>query len=467
MSTATATKKAPAKKAPARKSVYREGISEPGEASIFKNPRKKQIKFDPDTGRPTSGTTDSVPDGVQMCDAVKAMGIEVPRGFELRLVEAIYSDSTTAHSWTRSEQGEDATTQENNTRRVQYKFKIVPAANATGALPELDMKELLKFLLTHKSRVNQPKGRKKKRKRAGILGTGDRQLQKVDWLGGTKELLEREVFLQSEFIRKMKNVDLPFDEFVFMDAGDSFEGFQNLVKQKINNDLGTESAKRAVLAIVLSWGMLLANYTKELIFAIPPSNHCQPGRQAGEAYEQPGEDMAVGIYLTAVIMLKLMGINARLETAEYHRSTAYFEVVGHKMSLGHGHIGSADRARMIEKLAGDGLEMAECEVVWEGHRHSFAVQKVGRTVTKLQRWHIVLDALENGSTYYSEANGRTSLPSMAMWLVEEDVPFHPANGIGFTFPPELLKPKANASWTSSLENITKLYDTKGLMAQLR
>jgi hypothetical protein len=420
----------------------------------YENGWKPGAKFDPESGVPSLITTDAVFEDMGYDAAVADLNISLPAGYALRLIDVTYHHSKTKLAWARDAQGEDAVTRPNENRRVQWKFKVIFIGDLTDVI---DLDSLTKQLLKAPKVKNGSK-RATNVKRAGAYITSDEQLQKVDRLGGTPELIKRIKFAQGELLSYLQKQNTVYDEFALINGGDIFEGFQNLVKQKVNNDIGTSTALGAVIDIIVSNARIIAPFTKEVVLAVPPSNHCQPGRQSGEAYEQPGEDLGVFCFTAAAKILRAMGIKVRLETAHYIRNTVLFTLADTPIALRHGHIGLADRVKAIEKEIADSRGMENVVLVLEGHRHNERYCTAHRTNDGRQRFLVQLGAMENGSEYYNDAMGSTSITTGGQIMeFETGKAFHPLHSTPILYPPELLVEKSSDWWTRNVDGLKELY----------
>ena len=288
MSTATATKK-PA----ARKPVYREGLSNPLEKVTYGRNWRPGVKFDPETQTPTEITTDAVFDGMTHEDAVRELGVHLPSGYKLVLVDVTFHQSTTEHAWTRSEQGEDEVTQPNRSRRVQWKFKVVKDEKAGD-----DGDSALIFDRIDKmwKKVQRPDRRTFKKRRtekvAFNVTQGDEQAGKCDKYGGTPDLLRRSGNALEHVIEQIEEIrpDVIFN----LHGGDLIENLFNVSTQIAENDLTLDEQIEVGLDLRSQWLAELAQYAP-VHHAMAPSNHGRVRTSMGTAGYSPGADWGVRI----------------------------------------------------------------------------------------------------------------------------------------------------------------------------
>lgn len=416
MSTATATKK-PA----ARKPVYREGLSDPLEKVTYGRGWRPGIKFDPETQTPTEITTDAVFDGMTHEDAVRELGVHLPSDYKLVLVDVTFHQSTTEHSWTRSEQGEDAVTQPNRSRRVQWKFKVVKDEKGGDSLDTTLVFDRIDKMWKKVHRPDRRKYSKKSKERTafGVFQSDD-QTGKHDKYGGTLELLERHNGMLEKIIPEIEEVRP--DVIYNMHGGDLIENIFNVSTQIADNDLTLDEQVEVGLDLRSMWLAELSQYAP-VHHGMVPSNHGRVRKAHGTAAGKPSSDWGVRIESMAHKQAVARGLDVTLHTATTeHDEWLLIPVFDTNLAMLHGHQvkgGAKGIDSFVQRHTTNRSPLYWADQVILAHNHDEYDVSLGRGPSGYVRRAIGLGALDGGSAWFEQFTGANSDPSMTTLIIRE------------------------------------------------
>jgi hypothetical protein len=254
-----------------------------------------------------------------------------------------------------------------------------------------------------------------------VVGWSDTQTGKTGSRGNTTDLIAR---IQSKqqaleaFIKQHKP-----EAAVFLNVGDSIEGFENVASQGFTNDLSL--MEQVDLESTFQWETLklLAKLTGNVTAAAVGSNHCQ-WRRGKDKLGNPLDDWGIHIQRQLAKLAKETNTPIKFfEPQPYDESLAipvYDEVIG----LAHGH--QANRPDAIPnwwrgQSHGD-QAVGEATILNTGHFHHLRVIETGRKAGR-SRWWIQMPTLDNGSDWYRQNYGDDSDPGLAVYLLYPDKPF--------------------------------------------
>lgn len=333
------------------------------------------------------------------------LGVPIPDGFELQLVEA----RKNMHAWTRdSEHQELAVTRPNWT----YRFKVVPVS---GTLSKADVAELGEAVLRAKPFTPA------KTATAGgcyIAGLADFQVGKgSNGDGGTDALIER-------FTRQLSQIVADFkasgaSSILILDLGDnSCENEHNTSSQLGTNDLQFVDQLRVWQRMLLKITTELAKTCGDVTVAGVPSNHSQHrhnGKAVGDAHNDYG--------LLAISNLQdALGLNpeafghVKFAYPEPHKETLAVEVAGTVVGLAHGHqSGSPDKIPdFISKQIAGRQPLQYADIILTGHFHHLRVQNIVGN-----RWWFQGPANDAGSAWFTNRSGEFSSPGILTLVVND------------------------------------------------
>lgn len=254
-----------------------------------------------------------------------------------------------------------------------------------------------------------------------VVGWSDTQTGKTGSRGNTQDLIERIHAKQAAleaFIKQHKP-----EAAVFLNVGDSIEGFENTASQLFTNDLSV--MEQVDLEATFQWETLklLAKYTGSVTAAAVGSNHCQ-WRRGKDKLGNPLDDWGIHIQRQLARLAKETNLPIKFfEPQPYDESLAipvYDEVIG----LAHGH--QANKPESVinwwrGQSHGD-QAVAEATILNTGHFHHLRVTETGRKAGR-SRWWIQMPTLDNGSDWYRQNYGDDSDPGLVVYLLYPDKPF--------------------------------------------
>lgn len=341
-------------------------------------------------------------------EAVRRMGLSVPEGWTVRLVEARYNET----AWTREEQGEDAVTKPS----WCYKFKIEPGT-LSGYGPE-DVALMVRDVMRRRRPAREIP---ETTDRALVIVYADAQTGKVDSRGGTAELLERiaEKFDRlDDHIRDLRKVGRGPDAAFWLDAGDCIEGQQNVASQIATNDLTMTQMVRAHRRITFDGLDRLARTFNRVVAATCGSNHAQH-RINGKVVGPPSDDWGIEI------MSQVADAYSRNEDAYGHVSfvlpeewqeSVSLDIAGTIVGLSHGH--QFRPGKGVDWWKGQsfgGQPVAGAQVLVTGHYHHFKIETAGNG-----RLWIQAPTLDNGSSWFTQTKGEDSPAGLLVFSVTSD-----------------------------------------------
>lgn len=325
------------------------------------------VAYSPDGGAEVITIGPGTPDESTWADEVRAMGVPLPDGFVVRLVEIRHDPA----AWVRRGQGLDAETEPVTRRR----YVVEPARS------HLDIDELL-------TAIGRP------RKRPAITGgewafthaIADWQLGKATATDGTAGTVERILDSLDRSLDRLKveRKRRPIGTVFLPALGDLCEG---VVSAKgailISSDLGMTEAIRVVRRLLLEHVKAFAPLVDRLVVVSVPGNHDQPHRVLG-ASPRGDDSWAVDAAMQVADALQLAGGYDHVEiiTPAPDQLTVTVDVAGSRISCAHGHQIRKGRAHewwSRQAHSGD-LRLAGSTMLLTGHYHHLAVEVDGPRV---------------------------------------------------------------------------------------
>lgn len=268
--------------------------------------------------------------------------------------------------------------------------------------------------------------------KALVILWSDLQVGKVDYRGGTDDLIQRVELMQQRMIDLIKR-ERP-TQVLFVDTGDTIENFGNAadLQQLATNDLSL--MEQVDLATTFAWQTLKLLYehipdndATNITYASVGSNHCQfrVGKQViGKATDDWG--VFIGRQLARLSKEKSLPIRF-LEPHPHDESLAIdvFDDDFHILGVIHGHQVRRPEA-MPDFWKGQAFSKApisEATVLVHGHWHHVRVTEMGSTARGASRWLIMASTLDNGSGWYKKKTGEDSVPGCVTFMLEKGVDF--------------------------------------------
>lgn len=267
--------------------------------------------------------------------------------------------------------------------------------------------------------------------RALVVLWSDLQVGKVDYRGGTEQLLER-VQLMHDRLTEVVKREKP-SRIVFADLGDTIENFDNAAReaQRISNDLSLMD--QVDLATTLAWRTLshLASMVPHVTYASIGSNHCQwrvNGKQVGKATDDWG--VFIGRQLARLASETGLSNIRFVEPQPHDESLAVdvFEDGFHVLGIIHGH--QASRPDGIptwwRQQAFGRQPVANASILVHGHFHHLRIQELGsvdRGDRMASRYLVSASTLDNGSGWFRKISGEDSQPGLVTFALEKGVDY--------------------------------------------
>ncbi len=350
---------------------------------------------------------------------VAGMGVPVPDGWALQLVEARFDPV----AWTREEMFVDDERSEEPGARTKapavtrpawrYRWRLVP--DFVTALRDADFDKLQRMAkASGRGRPVVPKSTKT----TAVIDMADFQFGKVDVRGGTPELLERiEIAKLGKvaWVRKHKPAEI-----ILLDGGDMMEGFESAPGSDRTNDLSQVQQLRIMRRVMWDWIATFAKLTDDLKVVGVPSNHCRV-RRGKETMGSPGDDYGIEniIACSDIAAANTTGAYDHVQfivPTEYDEAVAFPMVGGKIFGAIHGHqFGSPEKAGdWLAKMALGRRPIGYADMVFVHHYHQFRQWTVGD-----DRWLFMAPTSDSGSSWFSNNQGSESRPGVMSVLFDE------------------------------------------------
>jgi hypothetical protein len=337
---------------------------------------------------------------------VTDMGLTVPDGYRVRLVEAKHDPA----AWTRQEQGEKAVT-----RPVwRLRFAVEPDPGATD---DDDLAQIAALIRSHKRKPPAP------REGGGsfVVVPADWQVGKTGDGGGSAELVER---VMGQFdrleqrVKDLRRLGYGLKSGYWLDAGDIIEGFNNATAQQQTNDLAKTRQVRVARRLSIEGIGRMARLFPEVTAASCGSNHCQE-RIGKDRAADPGDDWGIEI-LTQIadayaLNPEVYG-HVEFRVPETWRETLALEIEGRIVGLTHGHQAKPGQLAAWWRGQSHGRQpVADADILVSGHYHSLLVAHTGNG-----RTHIQAPTSDAGSDWFTNQTGEVSQTGLLTFVVTPD-----------------------------------------------
>lgn len=282
----------------------------------------------------------------------------------------------------------------------------------------------LPLLLAEAEKKVKPPKKQKTSDKALVILWSDLQVGKVDYRGGTEQLLQRLAETNARLMEHISN-DKP-SQVIFCDLGDTIENFDNTnsPQQNVTNDLSI--MEQVDLATTLAWRTLreIAETVPQVTYASVGSNHCQ-WRRNGKAVGKPSDDWGIFIGRQLARLASETGANniKFLEPQPWDESLAIdvFDDGYHILGLAHGH--QARRPDLMatwwRQQAFGNQPVANATILVHGHFHHLRVTEMGSTPHGTSRFLVMGPTMDNGSNWFRSVAGEDSIPGMAILTLEQ------------------------------------------------
>lgn len=296
--------------------------------------------------------------------------------------------------------------------RRTYTLRATPDAQKADLGDDfIDADELIDIINSH---VVAPPA-KRGTGRTLVVCAADFQVGKVSYHGGTPELVER---IQDSFDKSAARAAKGnYDEIVIADLGDIIENFFSVSSQRETNDVDLTGQVRIARRLFLYGIMTLAPHASKITVVSVPSNHgavrIDFKSPAGNSHNDWGIEISYQLE-------DALRVNTSYDHVQFVRPEPLFESVAHLTSDGtelgfvHGHQAkSPDKIGDWWRNQDHGRQpTANSDILLAGHYHSLRVYQSGNG-----RWVIVCPASDNGSDWFTNTTGESSIGGMLVFEV--------------------------------------------------
>jgi predicted phosphodiesterase len=327
--------------------------------------------------------------------AVAALGVSVPPGWRLRLVEARYDPA----AWHRDEPGEDAVT-----RPVwRYRFAVEP--DATTAEADLDL--LVKAAKRTPRKTAAPTGDK-----AYLVALGDIQIGKMDG-DGLEGTVDRFMASTERAVDRLKALrkTQALGPIYLAHLGDCIEGFvsqggANTWRTKITLTEQVRVYRRLLLEQVKAFAPL----TDQLVVSGIPGNH----DEANRPLQTYGDSWAIEAAVQVADALELAGNYGHVSVVVPPRDelTLTLDMCGTTVAMAHGHqFPRGDAMKWWSGQAHGRQPVGDADLLLAGHLHHLKIHD------QAPRTFMQVPALESESTWWRHRTGQGGRPGILSMVV--------------------------------------------------
>lgn len=327
------------------------------------------------------------PDESTWTEEVKALGVEIPDGWTVRLVEVRHDPA----AWVRHGQGEDAVTQAVTRRRW-----VVEPARAAG----LDVDELVASIGKKRPRVpDSVQGGW-----AYVHAIADWQIGKTAYGLGTEESAQRILDALDLSVKRVKaeHKRRGVGTIVIAGLGDLCEG---VVSQKgavaLASDLGLTEQLRIVRRLLLEHVKAFAPLAERVVLASVPGNHDEPHRLMG-GRPRADDSFAVDAAVQVGDALNLAGGFDHVEIVlpDVDDLTVTIEAEGTIIGMAHGHQYRRGKAHeWWAKQSHARHRIGQAHLLLTGHYHHFHMHE------EAGRLHAQAPTTDPGSPWWAQKQG--------------------------------------------------------------
>lgn len=345
--------------------------------------------------------------------AVASLGVSVPPGWRLRLVEARYDPA----AWHRDNVNEDAVT-----RPVwRYRFAVEPVAGGTDNLDEL-VAGILK--------AKPPKPTKAK----GVPATqvilwADWQLFKAagDGIVGTVDRIQRSWAATVAAKREWAYAGFDVNDLVIIGNGDIIEGCSIFPNQsyEITGDLRDQ--RNVARRLIVGGVRALAPHYQTVRGSVVGGNHGENRQNTKRVNRHDNSDAEVFESAADVLVENPDAFNHVSWQIPADELAATIDARGWVLGHQHGHLaaGSGSPEAKIrgwyEKQAAAKTAVGDSHILCSGHYHHERLADWGAIdATRSGCKWVQCAALDGGSRFFSDMFGAESPPSLTTFLVTED-----------------------------------------------
>lgn len=348
------------------------------------------------------------PDQKEWREALKKIGVNIPEGYVIQLVEFKVVEG----SWVRKEQGDEATTE----TVCRYKFRVYPS----NSLNSVELDKIFERIDKYKSSNK----RKNKEETQGdsywLIATGDWQLGKIDGDGveGTVDRILSSTDMAIQKIEELKRLKKWTGKAALALLGDCVEGFLSQNGSNIfrTSPLDMTQQVRLYRRLVEEMVIKISEHVDELLVIAVPGNHGETVRFAGKMSTRISDswDVESIVALSDAFKRNKDFDHVKFITPEIDRGSIVLDLGGTVVAFLHGH--QVSNGNMIKFISDHALNMSpvgDAHLVLSAHHHHLRVEDLGA------RTWIQVPAMESESAWWYEKKGAISRPGMVTTVVGE------------------------------------------------
>jgi len=288
-----------------------------------------------------------------------------------------------------------------------YRFRF---AKRTADLLDLPV------LFAEAKKTKKPATKQVKNDQTFIICLSDFQVGKVDYRGGSKELIERVQVSMARIEGHLKKN--PYESIHVLDLGDIVEGFENAanLQQLQGNDLSL--MQQVDLAAALVWDVLkMATKYAPVIYASIGSNHCQ-WRVSKQQVGKPGKDDWGIVILQQLRRLATeVGLPVKFLIPQPDEESLVFDPFNdgfHIVGIAHGHQYSRPENAISwwrQNTFGN-QTISSASILLTAHFHHLRIVEAGQAHNGGSRFWVQTTTSDNGSSWFKRVSGEDSQPGI-------------------------------------------------------
>lgn len=373
------------------------------------------IRFDPDTALPTELTTPLVPKvvGDDYQSILDSMQVELPEGFELRLVAASYDPV----AWTRDEAFVGGKKSPAVTRPAwRYRFAVVPSERRI----ELDVLAMLgRLKRTPKPRL-QFTG-----EAAFVTEMNDWQFGKVADGKGTPELLERLDGFFDGVIERAKDLGKRhIGELVIPCLGDLVEGCFVYPNQSHQIDRNRRQQTNGATEVLLDYLDRVSGLFPRVRVVAVPGNHGEHRFEGKRIDRNDNDDVKV-----VEDVARAVSRDPRMQhvsfTIAQDQMALTLDIQGHVFAFTHGHVFAKAKGltpdekayEWYKNMAAGHHPVGDATVLLTAHWHHDIVKNYGSLLL------VQAPAADNGSPEFADYTGTDCPAGISTFVVTREQKF--------------------------------------------
>ena len=331
--------------------------------------------------------------------AVEGLGIDVPDGWRVRLVEAKYDPA----AWHRDEQGEDAVT-----RAIwRYRFVVEPAPRT------VNVDELLASIGKRKPKPPETDGTGQ----AFVVLAGDLQLGKIDGDGtsGTVDRFLSKTQLAIHRLKELRKAGRKIDVVYLPWLGDCIEGTVSQggsLAAAGRLDLTLTEQIRVYRRLMLEQVKAFAPLASKVIVVVVPGNHDEAER-AGKVVRRYDDSWAIDGAAAVFDALELATgyEHVSLVVPAKDELTIALDISGTPVGFAHGHQFGRDPVKWWANQSHGMQPIGSTTILLGAHLHHLRIEQSGA------KTFIQIPALDGGSTWWKHRTGQDSPAGLVTMMI--------------------------------------------------